>query len=80
MQIDRRSATFAALIFSTVDVMYRAKKAKELFPCSKEFLCFLSQVQQIEHAIFTQLQYKKYVLSKLHFSDQNISCCNKISI
>ena len=59
LDFDRRSATFAALIFSTVDLMYRAKKAKEFFPCSTEFFSLLSPVQQIDHAIFTQLQYKE---------------------
>jgi hypothetical protein len=31
IHIDRRSATFAALIFSTVDLMYRAKEIKKNF-------------------------------------------------
>ena len=50
---------------------YRAKKAKEFFPCSKEFFSFLSPVQQIDHDIFTQLHTKYKCCTKLHFSDQS---------
>jgi hypothetical protein len=59
MLLTDQSANFAALIFSTVDLLYRAKKAKEFFPCSKELFSFLSPVHQMDHAIFTEFQYKK---------------------